>query len=333
MHQTPVPSNKLDYTQKNPFLENVGDGPNKIFMDKFSGHEIEVTAAEIEFLKNFESEKKIEQIWGTNTHIDLITKGLVLSDKVLRNAYTKTLYSFDIELASSCNASCIFCPRKQLEEGRGFGIMRKANFLRYAEQIAQYAKRVAFVGIGEPTLSGYLPEAISFFRKRGIFTALVTNASLLTAERIQAILDSGPNIISISFNGGSKESYESTMLGLDFDSVVSNVRLLLEKNTDDIKIVLTAVATSKYTPSRSEIENLFLPWKPAISISGCHSRGGTIDNLVTAIPESMGLSRCGLYNSHNFLSWKGTLHACCHEPHLNIACLRPRSQKKDETRP
>ena len=103
------------------------------------------------------------------------------------------------------------------------------------------------------------------------------------------------------------------MLGLDFDSVVSNVRLLLEKNTDDIKIVLTAVATSKYTPSRSEIENLFLPWKPAISISGCHSRGGTIDNLVTAIPESMGLSRCGLYNSHNFLSWKGTLHACCHD--------------------
>ena len=54
--------------------------------------------------------------------------------------------SLDLEVAGSCNAECVFCPRDELKHGRGVGIMSEETFARVLELFGPYLSVVGFRG-------------------------------------------------------------------------------------------------------------------------------------------------------------------------------------------
>ena len=80
---------------------------------------------------------------------------------------------------------------------------------------------------GEPLLDNLIFDRIAYVKEKGMSTTFTSNATLLTSDKIEAILESGLDVIRISIDGGTKESYASFREGGDFDKVCANIEQLI----------------------------------------------------------------------------------------------------------
>jgi radical SAM protein with 4Fe4S-binding SPASM domain len=129
-----------------------------------------------------------------------------------------------IENTTACNARCVFCPREKLT--RKIETMDLETFRRLLDDAVEAgATRISLHNFGEPLLDKALPDKVAYAKSRGVEeTFFVTNAALLTRELAEELIRAGLDRIKISFNGASREQYEALHVGLDFDTVVRNIR-------------------------------------------------------------------------------------------------------------
>lgn len=244
----------------------------------------------------------------------LLSRRLLLDRQALDEIGARTLGSLDLEVAGSCNAECVFCPREPLRTGRGVGIMRAETFDAVLARFAPYLGFVGFAGIGEPTLHKQLPDFVRAFSQRNIRTALVTNGSLLTDELIESLLSAGIGSIQVSFNGLDRVSYEEHMIGLDFARTLERVERLVARARERVPIYISAVETER---NREQLGGFVEHWRArgvAAEVVPCHSRGGTVIGLGARRPATEeSAPRCGLFNARAFVSWDGRVLACCHD--------------------
>lgn len=133
-----------------------------------------------------------------------------------------------IENTNACNARCTICPREKLT--RKIQLMDLEAFkMLLDDSIEAGARRLSLHNFGEPLLDRHLAEKIAYAKSRGIEeTYIVTNASLLTRERSEELLEAGLDRVKISFYGINRKEYESVHVGLDYETTLRNVRDLLE---------------------------------------------------------------------------------------------------------
>ena len=135
----------------------------------------------------------------------------------------------DIETTNVCNLHCPFCATTY----KNWGPYKK-GFLEFA-----IFKRVIDEGVdnglcsiklsfrGEPLLHPDIAQMIAYAKKRGIIDIYFnTNAMLLDENKIDQLIDSGLDRISISFEGTSKEVYEKYRVGAEYEVVLQNIKKL-----------------------------------------------------------------------------------------------------------
>ncbi len=105
--------------------------------------------------------------------------------------------------------------------------MRVLHTLRLGEY-----NGVFFGGMGEPLLHSRIFEMIATAHTAGKRTELITNATMLTAETSQKLVESGLDCLWVSVDGFSKESYEQVRLGGLYDAIVQNLRSFREIGKD-----------------------------------------------------------------------------------------------------
>jgi radical SAM protein with 4Fe4S-binding SPASM domain len=106
-------------------------------------------------------------------------------------------------------------------------------------------------------------EKIAYLRKYNMTYGIVTNASLLTPEKVDRFFElGGLNYVNFSMNGFSKEVYEKTMLGLKRDVTYGNVlHFLREKEkckADDLVVTISAVMTEI---NKKDLKKLYRFWR------------------------------------------------------------------------
>jgi len=143
--------------------------------------------------------------------------------------WPKFPYQVWIENTDYCNANCVICPRNTMT--RGLGFMKFSLFEKLIKEISNHnVKRVHLHNFGEPLLDKDLPRRIKFAKDCGIkHTYIVTNASLLTPDLSRSLIESGLDEIKISFNGSDSETYEKTMRGLNFNTIIKNIKNFFEQ--------------------------------------------------------------------------------------------------------
>lgn len=82
---------------------------------------------------------------------------------------------------------------------------------------------VMFGGMGEPLLHRGINRMINFCSKLGIYTELVTNATLLDENMAGQLVQSGLNRLWISVDGFSRAAYETIHKGSQFDLIIKNI--------------------------------------------------------------------------------------------------------------
>lgn len=132
-----------------------------------------------------------------------------------------------IETASCCNLRCVMCPNKELAASQK-GLMPLDLFRKVIDECRYFASDVYLHHRGEPLLNPALFDMIAYARQAGLKTRFHTNGALLDEDKARRLLIAGPNLVSFSFDGFSKEIYEKIRVGAVFETTLSNIIRLAE---------------------------------------------------------------------------------------------------------
>ncbi|HEY3313501.1 MAG TPA: radical SAM protein [Anaerolineales bacterium] len=130
-----------------------------------------------------------------------------------------------IEPTIACNLDCITCFRQGWNESGGR--MSDETF----EQIYESLKTldplpsVYFGGIGEPLVHNRTVEWVRRVKKLGVpKVEMITNGTLLDETRGQALIDAGLDMLWVSLDGATPESYADVRLGAELPQVIQHMR-------------------------------------------------------------------------------------------------------------
>lgn len=136
-----------------------------------------------------------------------------------------------IEPTSHCNLRCVMCLNKNLAKSEK-GFMDFSIFKKIIDEASLFAHDINLFHRGESLLHPEIFRMIKYAKKKGLYTRLNTNATLLNEERSRQILDSGLDFLSFSFDGYEKKVYEDIRIGADFDKTLNNILAFLSRKKE-----------------------------------------------------------------------------------------------------
>jgi len=141
------------------------------------------------------------------------------------------LKSLEIGLTSKCNFNCKYCCKYSLE---GDEYISADDCIKIIKNL-DYLERVKLSG-GEVLI--YFDECIkllNYCRKKGIYTQINTNGSLLNKNKTNILEDAGLNVLHFSLNFSNSKDYTRyyNLSNLIFFRIVENIKNSLNCNNLD----------------------------------------------------------------------------------------------------
>jgi len=114
---------------------------------------------------------------------------------------------YTIDIASSCNLRCSFCPEGQRINPQPKRSMTAAEFKIFTRDIIKHAQLIGLTNWTEPFVNSDILEIVTYIKQKNskIYVSLSTNGN---SQKI------GPQLISNLFNAGL-DSIEITLSGID----------------------------------------------------------------------------------------------------------------------
>ncbi len=233
----------------------------------------------------------------------------------------KPIYA-GIETSGLCNLRCVMCPHGQpqyMYHKRGY--MTMEIFQRVVDEAKSFINEADLFGGGEPLLNPHIFDMIAYAKAAGIHTRIHTNATLLTREKAQALLDSGLDFLSLSFEGYTKEIYEQTRVNAIYEVTIENIRNFLNmKSGGGYKKPYTVLQVLRPAPEDQTEEmkaGLINMRREFASYAGLdefrvvqvHNYGGKV--LCARRGTKARYAPCTFLWYAVFVLWDGTIVPCC----------------------
>lgn len=188
-----------------------------------------------------------------------------------------------LQTINACNASCVMCPYPLFKKEFPRGRMDDALFDKIIAEIAERPEVDTFVPMlqNEPFLDKHLFDRIARFKQltRGRVTVeLVTNGAFLTAEAIERMRDVELDVLDISLDAVSKETYDRIRLGLDYEAVIAGVERVIAARLPHTSLFVRMV---KLRDNAHEVKRFAERWRSL----GVPVFIYTANNRVGALPE------------------------------------------------
>ncbi len=146
-----------------------------------------------------------------------------------------------IESTNSCNLKCEVCPNAT-DTTSVRGNMDMDLYRKIISEISGKANDINLSHRGEPLYHPDLEEMIALARENGLATRIHTNATMLDKDRSRSLLASRPDLVSFSFDGFDKGSYEAVRVGAVYEETLANIRgFLTEKRRLGIRYPYTVI--------------------------------------------------------------------------------------------
>ncbi len=128
-----------------------------------------------------------------------------------------------VEVTNRCNLSCRMCVRSTWDEPHGE--MDAATFGRILAGLGAFSPcpSVFFGGFGEPLAHSGIVNMVRQVKATGGQVELVTNATLLTPEMSHGLIEAGLDVMWVSLDGATAESYGDVRLGAGLNGVLANL--------------------------------------------------------------------------------------------------------------
>jgi len=221
----------------------------------------------------------------------------------------------NIELTNQCNLACRWCAGTG---ERSQGYMDYDVFTSIFDQLRSgrvIVHEVHLYNVGESLLHPHFRKFIEYLGNLSNKpqTVLVTNATLLSDELIEAIITSkGIDMIQFSIDGGTKESYEWLRRGAHWENTLKNIECFLERNDGSVKTGLITIDINERFSD--EFETLikivdFFDFRPPHNWTGQEKlTDSPIDSDINPHP-------CWHIRNNLVILWNGDITLCCADLH------------------
>jgi MoaA/NifB/PqqE/SkfB family radical SAM enzyme len=140
------------------------------------------------------------------------------------SAIAPTFDWIQVEITSSCNAACIYCPRtvyRDVWEDRHLPL----DTFRKLEPAFAKSRHVHLQGWGEPFLHPDFFDMVAIAKAAGCWVGTTTNGMLLNRDRITRMIESGVDIIAFSL-AGTGETNNVIRKGTSLKKVLEAIQAL-----------------------------------------------------------------------------------------------------------
>lgn len=135
-----------------------------------------------------------------------------------------------VEATKACNLKCPNC-RRNYQSGSIYtepGAQHLTVGALWRIIATTNIDYVRWEGDGEPLTNPHFRQLMKFCKQMGIKSMMTSNGTLLTEELVQFLQECGMTRIHISFDAASKDLYEKTKLGADYQKTLYNCKLVGE---------------------------------------------------------------------------------------------------------
>lgn len=239
----------------------------------------------------------------------------------LRRLYLKTVLPLDfpiimnIEPTNRCNLACTMCPRA--ESGRPLADLEWGVFERLCDELAVEGpiRRVFLQKDGEPLLHPRLAEMVERLKvKRAANSvAIITNGTLLTSRRFEALAAAGLDDLIISLDAVDPTAYASLKGADRYAEVVGNIEAALAiKRSKGWRKPLIKARMVDRAGHAAEVEAFRRRWEgvaDAVDITPYHTWIGAVDDCRTYTVRDR--YPCSLLWYTGIVNADGTVSPCC----------------------
>lgn len=186
-----------------------------------------------------------------------------------------------VQTINRCNARCNICPYPYTIHLQPREVMDDELFSKIVAECVTEPDLHDFVPMSknEPLLDTRLEKRVAEFKARALphqMVELVTNGSGLTPARAEALIASGVDLITVSVNAASEQTYNEVMVGLSWQQVMRNLDGLTRANLSQTAVFLRFVNDQE---NRHELAAFRKRW-PQFNLFffGVNNRSGTMRN-------------------------------------------------------
>ena len=146
---------------------------------------------------------------------------------------TKKTYGYPFKLivdpSSICQLHCPLCPTGQGDQSRGRGFMDLVKYKGLIDEVSSYVIFIDLFNWGEPLLNKKLPDMIRYASKKGLVTRINTNLNFFSRKMAKDLVESRPDVLIVSLDGASQETYSKYRKGGNFDEVIIHIQWIVEE--------------------------------------------------------------------------------------------------------
>lgn len=227
----------------------------------------------------------------------------------------ESLKCIRIETTNRCNLRCTMCPQSSARRTSVRGFMPFDLFKRIVDQVSTRPLQDASFYLhicGEPLLHRNLVDCISYTSSKGLKPILTTNATLLSPEMSEKLLNSGLHKIEFSFEGIDRDVYETTRVGAKYEVVLRNIMAFVEKNRARGKPVSTELVVVDLPQVDVRLARIFCqqmqPFFDVVNLSGYFDWLGKVESVEFERSHYLG---CGAVDTDLNVLWDGRVVPCC----------------------
>jgi MoaA/NifB/PqqE/SkfB family radical SAM enzyme len=134
-----------------------------------------------------------------------------------------------IEPTNVCQLQCPSCPTGQGINPDPTGNMQLDSFIKIIDELKDYLYEVLLYGFGEPMLLKDIFTMIGCAAENNIRTVISTNLCHLPAEDVDRLINSGLEMLVVSLDGMSQETYQKYRVKGDVAKVKRNVEAVVAR--------------------------------------------------------------------------------------------------------
>ena len=217
-----------------------------------------------------------------------------------------------IELTNHCNAECIMCPRQKMSRKKGY--MDFDLFKKIADEARDYVELLFLHLAGEPLLHPDLFRILDYCGKIGLNTSLSTNAILLNKVNSQRLIESPLKLLTLSFDGTTKGTYESIRRRSNFEDTRNNIQEFLRCKANSKNAPYTAIQLIYMKENVNEVKEFIKKWKKSnvdsVRIKPYLNYPG-LDEYLGELPKKSNVKPCFFLWRQLAIYWDGMAVACC----------------------
>jgi MoaA/NifB/PqqE/SkfB family radical SAM enzyme len=133
-------------------------------------------------------------------------------------------FSAQVEVTTKCNLRCAMCEHSHwTEKAEDLSL---ENFKRIVDN-NPFLLTLNLTGIGESLLNPEFLKMLEYAKEKGIFVWFNDNMALMDEAMARKVIDSGVDVLAISLDGATSETFEAIRKGADFNQVMQNIKGLV----------------------------------------------------------------------------------------------------------